>query len=63
MTQIVTIAMTAKDTNCSMFASRHQARQRSRLASSSRTMKPSEGSAWSSPVIGETSRGIHLPMP
>lgn len=50
--------MNQKLTSCSMFARRHQMRNRSTLAASARIITPVAGAATSSPVIGETIRGM-----
>ena len=44
--------------NCSMLATRHHPRHRSRFASSWRIIEPVAGSATSSPVKGETILGM-----
>jgi hypothetical protein len=50
--------MTAKETNCSMFALRHHTRQRLMFSSSrGNVYRFPDGAASSSPVIGETIRG------
>ena len=50
--------MNQNETSCSLFATIHQPRKRLRFSASWRTIEPVAGAAASSPVIGETIRGM-----
>ena len=49
--------------SCSLLATFHQPFQRRRFSSFTSERYPIDGLASSSPVIGETMRGIWTPMP
>ena len=50
--------MNQNDTSCSLFATAHQPWNRRRFSASCRSIDPVAGAATSSPVIGDTMRGM-----